>query len=306
MKKSLVIGISGILVALSSCDSKVTDTYRITFETNALNIITDLSTDETKPVKCKYNVSLDYTSYHGTISSVTFDLNGENVSISVPDTEFRTNNYLGHSIFTNVPGVANGNLNYSLIDDLFVTSPLYYYSTLGAGKYTYKPTLLSDPRGNSFLLPVMLASYKIGNDYKVVTFQQDTFFAGDTNTTYNMGNGEEKYTTETIGYRLYIKEDLQSAVIIIYNAKFSASPNEPVKQAIIIDNLDINYSPEGIVVEGSDIIPSMVEGETETPVPAFIINNIKFETDNEVFTGAKITYTVAGAFHGEFSGMYVY
>lgn len=306
MKKTLFSALGLALVGLSSCNSDKEEHFTISFDTKAINIVTSLASDEVSASMGTYNATLDYGTSKGKITSSDLKIDDSVFTLSTPEVQFAHNNYIGASIFTKTGGSATSNRSYQITEDLFVTTPLYYYTIANAGDYTYKPTLMSDPNGNRFAVPVMVASYQLGDEYLVRTFQQDTFFGGTTNTEYEAGGQTNTYTTKDIGYRIHINNDLKTATLIMYNAKFSSNEREPVKEAIIAEGLTVTFGIDKITIEGSDIIPLMVEGEVTTPVPSFMFNSISFETISPALTDCKLNYQVAGIYFGSFEGMYIY
>lgn len=304
MKKIYLSATIAALVGLGSCNTDSNTEFKISFDSPTINLVTDNSTGETVAVNGVYHVNLDYGPMLGDITSDDLELNDSKYYFDIPETKILTNGFVGHAIFNQSPGTVSGNSTYPLSDDVVITTPTYYTSSIGADKYTYKPSLLTDPNKNEFLRPIVVANYGVGTQYRVRTFQNDTFYSGETKTTYQ--DGAQTYTTKTIGYRLHIDKNLDTAVFIIYNAKFSSSEKEPVKQAIIAEGLKVTYAKDKIIAEGEDIIPLWVEGDTTTPLPPFIFNSIKFETTDTSMTECQISYQVGGQYFGTFKGSYVF
>ena len=174
----------------------------------------------------------------------------------------------------------------------------YFYNETDSDEYTFK----LNP-----VLPnwIVVANYTVGDMYRINTFQTNTFFKGRTTTYYDFRGEENTYNTDGIMYRMILDTQKMTATMIMYNAKFTDVPQEPVKTVLIIKGLDLEFSPDGIKASGSDIIPDWYEAGALTPVPSFTINSVEFKTTNDYYTQAVIDYVVADAYTGHFEGSYL-
>lgn len=197
-------------------------------------------------------------------------------------------------IFKNLTGQVTGNMNYPVSGSLFYASPFYFYSNAQIGEYTYN---------YNQLLYAGVIQYTMGNEYSVKTFPQHAFFFGETHTSY----GASTNVTDEILYRvdIYSENNESKARMIMYNAKFSDSPGEPTKTAILLEGLELSLSPNSIVITGDEITPKVFEAGGWTEYPTFVFDNISFTTTDPYLVKASINYKVAGIYSGSFSGSYL-
>lgn len=310
MKKLLLLGVVCGAVGLTSCLSGE-QKQTMTFATDAVNIVTSVEDETTSVSLCLYTVNLDIVSGTGTIVSGPMVLNNNSLTLSTKVGPYITTGQ--DVLFKNIEGSMTGNVSLPLMNSNFLAVPYY---GLGYGKgYNYdltnigeKYTYVVEYSGFDYKR-FMISDYNIDNKYIVKTFQRNTFFKGTTTTNYEDNNGEHNFSTEDIVYRICLNFDENNqggtATLIIYNAKFSDSPYEPVKTAIIAEDLDVEYSADGIVITGENIPSQMPEGNALQEVPTFPFNSIRFETTSDDLTQCKISYKVAGKYNGEFTGSYV-
>lgn len=293
MKKNLVFSAAALMLALVSCGS---DDFQQTlnFSTPVVNLITDLSTGTTTISSGVYSFGCNITTTDQ-VATVTSQIvnNNNTMNLVTNAAEYQTSGY--NVLLKNVTGNVTGNVSGSLSNTQFFATPFYYYSTTYIGDYTYNY--------NSYLYAGII-KYNIGTEYAVKTFPQNAFFVGETNTSY----GTSTNKTEDIIYRIDLYTDNsgnQQARIIIYNAKFSGSPNEPTKIAILLTGLDVNISQNNIILTGNDIIPKVYEANGWTDYERYTFNSITFTTTDPLFTKASINYQVAGIYTGSFTGAYI-
>lgn len=143
----------------------------------------------------------------------------------------------------------------------------------------------------------LVASYQIGN-YTVRTFWPDASFAGIMSTT--MGNADpERF--EGVLFRVVMDMEKSTANVLMYNIKFS--DKMPVQSCLVLKGLSLAFNHDGWVISGQDIIPSQIEGGTETPNPGFPFRKFEMTSEGDL-TVAEATFDVGSAFHGEFKGAY--
>ena len=309
MKKILLVGLLPAMVSVTSCNNNDDWEESFAFPTKTINIVTDLSSGETSASWGSYQVDLTYGPNKGKISSSDLVVGAGNNSLAMAESEFSPNvNYnLGFAYFKNTSAKVSGVSTFNVTNDVFLTTPLYWFTTDACAQYTYSPVMLNAGNGKTTVQPAMIAKFQLGNEYLVRTYQQDTFFDGESKITYTIQGETETNITKTIGYRLHIENDLKSAALILYNAKFSNNPNEPDGKIIIVPDLDIEYSGDGIKVTGTEVVPLLIEAGGTTPYDRYTFNTLEFKTDKEMLTTCTIRYTLMkGAFTGSFEGGYIY
>lgn len=306
MKKLYMLGALTALLGLSACQK---DGYQEVTRTLSGPAITIISSNNDGNVYVSsgyytYNLKMTNDAMTGTVESPE-ELIADNLSLSFTTL---TQNYKStgyDAYFENSQGTA-GSTTMQLNNANFLALYLYdkennkygyFYNTTPIGDYTYKLA--------SFSPWITIATYEIGNSYKVNTFQTETFFQGKTTTSYQSANGQENFTTEGITYRFIVDIKEKKASMIIYDAKFSGSPYEPTKAAILAKNLDIEFTPTYISISGENIIPDVYESNGYTPYEDFIFNHINFKTTSNDYTEGVIDYQVAGRYNGHFEGSYV-
>lgn len=311
MKKIFFFAAAGVLLALSSCDKKDSFANKtIPFYSPAISILTDLNDGSVTVTDGYYYYDLDISMTNtdsemkGTVSSPELIANNTNLSFTTEPQKYVSTGY--DAFFENAQGKVAGNSTLKLKDAVFEAIDAYnednkyngyYYSLEDVGELTYK---LKDPSPK-----ITVARYFIGDDYRVNTFQDDTFFQGTTTTEYSMMGTTANFETENILYRIIIDLENYKATAIMYNAKFSAVEQEPTK-TVIIKDLDVTFDANGVNVSGTNLIPFMysdLEGMQEAP--RWIINNFSFNTTGDYYIDGVIDYTVAGAYTGHFEGSYI-
>lgn len=167
--------------------------------------------------------------------------------------------------------------------------------------------------GANYVYTPLVAGYRLGNDYMVRTFMSDAFYNGTTVTRYTNQDGmTETYTSSNILHRIIIDMSKKKACLVMYNAKFSNSPNEPEKKVIYVPDLDVRFVGSSYEITGTDITPLIPEGsdstapspDTFTPQPNFIFSSFRMTMTNTWLTEAKMEYKVGNDYEGTFTGSY--
>lgn len=298
MKKLFIMAGASLLVSLTGCNSENNSgSYTQKFGTAPINLITSVVDGTTTVSKGTYMFDLTISGQTGTISTNDLTVNNSSVSFKTPELKYASSGY--DAIFKNVEATATGNMTYNLVNGTFIATPFYFYPGQIGINSPYNP-----PTG--FNLPdILVASYTLAGMCVVKTFQQNTFFTGETTTTYPYMGEIAHYSTKDIMYGLILDLSNNTATLIMYKAKFSGVPQEPVKTQINLNNLPVDFSNGMIRIKAEDVIPDVVEGGQTTPNEDYIFNNIEFATTSEDLTSARITYTVAGRYTGTFMGSYV-
>lgn len=309
MKKFFLLGSMAFVMSLSSCTGDGYTERQQTIAGTAITIISSLNDDDVVVSEGSYIYSLKITdtSVSGNVTSPDLVANNTVMNFTTDDQAYKSTGY--DAYFENAQGnVGNTSfqLNHANFQALYLYDEVankfgYYYNAANVGKYTYTPGMYPW---------ITLASYNIGNTYKVNTFQKNTFFKGETATSYTDRNGESHlYNTDAIMYRFMLNKEENSsnytADLLIYDAKFSDNPNEKPKDAILAQGLKVEFTSNGITISGEDIIPSMLEGGDFTEVPAFKFNYVKFNTTDLYYTQGVMDYQVAGMYNGHFEGAYL-
>lgn len=297
MKKNLLIGAASIMFMLTACNGN-DNVLNQTLTCTPVTLITSTSDGITSVTSGYYTFNVEIYSQMGNIDAKEIVLNGASMGFKTEDFNYATTGY--DIIFKNITGTSTGSMSYPMHDGNFVVTPYYNYPGMDPFRIEspYNPNI-------TYGFPtILVGSYRLGDDYKVKTFQKNTFFYGTTNTTYSFMGSDGRYTTEDILYGLILDLPGNTATIIMYNAKFTDLPQEPKKAQINIEGLTVDYSNGNIVVKGENVIPNVIEGSSSTPYPNFTFDNIELKTTSEDLTQATITYKVAGIYNGYFEGKY--
>ncbi|MCH5229402.1 MAG: hypothetical protein J1F12_05340 [Muribaculaceae bacterium] len=276
------------LVAFTSCgksESTITQTYNL----NAVNLITDVTDGSTFASEGWYYFDLTISDMKGSVAASNLILNNTAVNFTSAVEPYTST---GYDIYFKNLTVPSQNVT----DGNFLLSPYFYfpkmYNITSADMYVPQASL------------VLIANYNVGENYKVKTFQKNTFYVGKTTTQYNMMGVDQTYETEDIYYQLSLDLKESKAQLLMFNAKFSNVEQEPKKAQINLNDLKVEYTDGVIKVYGENIIPEVVEGNATTPNEDFIFNTIEFTTTSEDLTQCEIKYQVAGRFYGSFTGAY--
>lgn len=295
MKKSFLFAGAAFMLILSSCNGN-DNVLRQSFTTTPISIITSLTDGSTTVTTGYYRFDVEAYSQLGTLTASDIILNGSSIGFVTEELPYQSYGY--DVIFKNITANATGSSSYEVKNGNFIATPYYYFPGYFGIESPYNPPL-------AYGIPnVLVASYQLGNDYFVKTFQANTFYKGTTTTSYTFQGNTENFKTEDIAYGLILNLKDNTATLIMYNAKFSNVPQEPVKSQINIEGLDVTFSNSGIVARGTNIIPNVVEGTHSTPYENYIFNTIEFRTTSDDLTKATISYNVAGMYYGTFTGDY--
>ncbi|MCH5235648.1 MAG: hypothetical protein J1E16_10165 [Muribaculaceae bacterium] len=309
MKKFLLIGGAAAMLGLSACSTDGYSEINQKFPSSAISIITD-ETDggvTVFPGTYVFNITNRDNAFSGSITSPALIANNTSLEFTSDPQSCQFNGV--EFYFKDIAATAGSTglqLNNSQI--LGVTSYVdqngrygFYTDSTEIGDLTFKPS------NNNMMETV--ARYYIGSRYRVNTFPIDSFFLGETTTSYNMMGESHSFSTETITYRFIINKekdsDVYTATMVMYNAKFSDNEREPLKVGIIAQGLDVNFSANGVTITGQDIIPDVYEAGATTPYENFKFNNITFQTTDIYYTRGTLDFQVAGIYKGHFEGKYL-
>lgn len=181
--------------------------------------------------------------------------------------------------------------------------------------YTTPNDFNYDSYGNSYwpnrISPVLVGQYEIGNDYSVRTFSCDNTYQGQTTTSYPYMGQMGSYQTRTIYYRIVLDVNKSKAYVVMYNAKFSNSP-EPVKPVIYLKDLDITWGNGTYTVHGTDLPCYIIEGGKVEIHPDYTISEFTMSTVGYEMVAANMQFKVKASamgheveYEGHFSGQCV-
>lgn len=287
MKKTMLFSLSVAALTLASCtsgDSPAEEFYKL--DTSAL--ITDSQTSDPSAASsivldCKYNLSEGLVNLE--ISNLEF--NGHKYVFEFPSVKYTQLTYANGSIvtFTN-PGVkeSNGSAFSGRLDAKITTA---YDISIISGNYL---RLVRQP----------LVTLNIDDRYKVQTFNANAVYPGTTATWYVANDQRVEYTDQNVVYMVSMDLAKKKAEVMIQNGKFAAQM--PAISLMKIENLDIEYVHGGYIIKGTDIVPSVAEGSSFTPNPAYVFDQFTLRPMSDDLTTVAMDFKVGGRFNGTFTG----
>lgn len=293
--KKIVFGAMALLLCCSSCLKEAKEERTISYSTTNL-IIPDNPSEECVASAATYLVKADVAAGRLAVSS-NLKVGEQELTLVTDQVAYQAWNSLQGSLtkFTNAHGMAS-------------SLPVTAFNGSISGACFYPESNVSLP-GVDFIPagefgPKVVFQYRLGNDYTVKTFSRDEVFSGTTTTRYHYNGEGLTFTTDKILYRLVINKDFKKADIIIYKAKFAEQ--QPMEiAAMLLKDLNVSFSSRGIQVSGTNVVPKVPEGNGYTEFANYTFDNILFQTISDDLTKATIDYSVAGKYHGQFSGLYV-
>lgn len=207
-----------------------------------------------------------------------------------------SNNYTQGSVYRfsieNISTLVNGMYNaaYQIEDMNCMLTTAYYAPT----------EMLQQNPAPLGRLAVM--SYEIGDLYDVKSFPVSAFYSGETKTYYVTKGGSEKtFSSRSALYGVNMNLAEKTADIVIYDAQFAEEM--PMKLTMMLKGLNIEFTREGYVIKGENIVPLV--GNDAIEYPQFAFNEFVFECNDEFLINANVKFTVAGQYRAEFSGKYL-
>lgn len=310
MKKFIGIAGLGLLFMATACDTKDGySEYTSSTVAPAISIITNLNDNSVVVSEGYYVFNSTQSTQTGNTASVSSPtLISNNVSLGF-NTETQDYASTGNDIFlANAKGTAGStglelkNANFLATYAIgFGTNYGYYYDTAEIGDYTYS---LPFKASNRY---ITVASFNIGDTYKVSTFQPNTFFKGTTKTEYPNAP-EGGYINDEILYRFILNKDenqnYTTADMVLYNARFAEAMPFPL-EAMVVKGLDVNFSADGVSITGDNIKPEWYTNGVYVPMDRYIFYNLDFHTTNDANTECELTYQVGADYFGSFTGTYL-
>lgn len=121
-------------------------------------------------------------------------------------------------------------------------------------------------------------------------------FKGTTTTNMTMmGGPSQEYSTQLSKWNFVISADKKKCTVTIIDAKFAS-----MMPSMTLMIPDIPYDSEKGEINGTEIIPSMLEVGEWTPAPRFIFTSISGHIDAENPTSATVYYEVKSMGNGTF------
>lgn len=306
MKKILVISALASLL-FTSCLKDSVDERTSVYQT--VNLVIPADDNEPPTVaQGSYTVKSDMINGTMTISGTDLNIGGVTTSFTSDVMSFKTYTAMQGSI--NVFSNGSGKLAQWPVTGINgAISSLFYYPA--------KPVALPgiDFIGADVFGPMVVLQYKVSDKYEVKTFNRDMIFYGNTDTRYSFrGEVMPTYSTSDIMYRLVFHKDFKKADLVLYNAKFAAEQPFAIA-AMVLKDLDVEFTHRGYVVKGKDIEPKVPEADEDnigyTTYDSYTFKSILIQTTTEDLTGISMDYTVenpmdpTGDYRGQFSGSYV-
>lgn len=145
-------------------------------------------------------------------------------------------------------------------------------------------------------------NFKVGDEYKVKTFEPNTFYAGNTVSSYTTEDGVKKsYTATKPMFNIQFSANLTKADLIIYNARFAEEM--PEISRMVISGLKVEPDRMyGYRITGTGINPVVGDGAHATEYPTFQFTDIDFHPINDNLTEAQLTFKVGDRYSATFRG----
>ncbi|MDE5789819.1 MAG: hypothetical protein K2H96_01130 [Muribaculaceae bacterium] len=314
MKKTFTIALALTSLLITSCDKEPVNNTTETVAT--YNYVARVNLDDTtEPVikKGYYHFGLDNVNGTVSISTDMVDL-GDDQDTGFTTESFKftsalvfgfsddleTHQYIIHG-FDQFPCTATNGMQ--VTDLRFELSPILY--TPPSINYEKDPTsALPQPDLTYKERPKGYAPkirYVLGNEYKVYTFWPDLYYCGVTDTEV-LGDPESAFKNQDVGYRIKFDISKKKAQVVLYNVKFNQQM--PEQKYLILPDLDVQFTHNGYIIEASNVNPLYIEGNKLMENPRFPFTTFKFVAEDNMVE-AYCDFTVAGRFHGYFTGKYM-
>lgn len=297
MKKLILSSLLLSFITLTSCNSDVDDTPQ-DITAQSLNLVTYIPDGATSVSPGTYLFNVKVGSQKGTITGAGISADNTTLSFTSSDVSYVSSGY--DLIFKNISATATGSMSYPLTEGNFIVTPFYNYPAYYGISSPYNP-----PSAEVFPMEV-IASYKLGPDYAVKTFQTNTFFRGETKTDFQYSGQFMSYSSEDMLYGLILQTGNNQATLIIYNAKFTNVPSEPTLAQMNISGLKTDFTGGMVTASGTDITPTILDNSVTVSQDDYKIKSIEFKTTSADLTKASISITMENGNQISFSGSYLY
>lgn len=309
MNKLFVLAGVACALAMSSCDNEVKDTTQtITYGT--CNLVTNAQ-GESFPSAGAYTVFFNITRQNLALSTENLYFGGNNANnkfstdtVSVKSEIVQTpEGKTGVITFNGLKGNVNNDPSLPIRDFRGHIAPMNYDLSL--------PSLPAKDSIPNYVNvgQTLVMNYNVGAEYTVQTFPGDALYKGITRTRYEDKNGNEQvFTYDGNIYRVLIakpdKKGNYKAAVVIYRAKFASDMESPL-QAVVLKGLEVKWGDRKYTISGKDIVPKNLEGGALSDLNKFTFQTFEMTFTDYALENARIRYTVAGKYEGEFNGSYV-
>lgn len=287
MKRNAILAASCLLVMMASCSSD-DPVMQQSVGYNTVNLVMPLQEDAEAFVQNgsytfvteSYSQTLNVATQGVTVNNRNYPFTSQSLSYSgmLPNISF------------NAPYIYTDNIRFQGLNGL-VTTAVYTPAYLNINN-----SVLSGVAGISDFGVACLIQYEIPDVAMVKTIQREAYYAGNTDTTVS---GGDPFSSKSAVFRVILDIEKQKATVVVYNAKFNS---QMPSLTFILRNLDIEYTHEGYNIKGENIIPEEVTG---TPYPNFPFTKFDFKATGKALSDTEIDFTVAGRFHGHFTGTFL-
>lgn len=243
-----------------------------------------------------YNMAFYYISGNVSVSTSNLSLGYGNFAFTtnIMPCETKLYDVNGSTLDVTTFGTGSADMNGVLVQNLkgYVSSIVNGLSTNDPVTPLYKFTLRVPP----------VLSYKVNHDYTVKTFMPDAIYTGQTSIS-TMGSSDAPFTSKDIKYRVVFANDLKTADVIFYNAKFAEMM--PITINFVLKDLDVKYTKNGYTISGTNLVPYMLEGNSLTEYPNYTFTSFNFTNTSPDLTVGAADYVVMNRYAGSFQGYYV-
>lgn len=291
MKKFLLPSLGLLALSLASCDDNKNgwDTNTMNVQVQSLALLIPTSADQEPVFVQDYKLRFAQSLEDGkmgvkSMSPITLP-NGKTFSFETPYTNISGNNLT--YIIDPLPYTTEDGTTVRLRSRL--TQQYYAYSTgVNAVIDVNQP-------------PVNLTVINIGTDYILKTLQPTMTFCGKTTA---LVGGQNPYTNEGTSYQVTLDVVNRKAEVIIYDAHFAEAM--PLIRVMRLRDVPLTVDRStGYQINGENIIPEVLEGETWVPNEKFVFNKFSLVPTAENLSTASINFTVATVFSGTCQGSYI-
>lgn len=275
---TITLGFASLLTACTSSNQGNTMTSQISL----INVVNNLTTGETTASLGGYSVKFDWEGATAQIQSNSIVLGGQSYPLLTSAGAYKVESG-GTTHITGLTGMIGSGTALPM-EFIKCTLPLVY----------------TDPADKDQRGQFLKMSFLAGGMFEVKTLAGVSTFFGNTTTSYQGVTGEERFSSNNIGYAIAIRPSEMKANLLMYNAKFAEAM--PMTVNIVLEDLPIQITPSGYSIKSSDVVPkSILSYEVGEAIPAYTFTNLEVSSDMD-FTNLYINFTVAGKYEGYFSG----
>ncbi len=288
MKKLLIPSLTILLgLGLTACDdSKESPTEN--YGDSIATLIIPANADENATAQMvQYTFQFDYGNKMAKLGinglrykDVDYKFLGENLAFTYNDY------YNGRIQNINVGMIPNSNGGTS------ATNVRAQISTM----LNFRPSLMVD------MMPVFrqyVIDYTVSDIFSAKTFAANSYYFGQTMTTYVYNDQHKEFSTEKPIYNVVMDLAKGTATVSIYNPVFAEEmPPSMANTEMQLQGLKIEYQHDSYRVVGENIIPRVREGALMVPNERFIFNNFTLVANSTDLRRANISFKVAGRYDG--------